>query len=76
MLFIIVYTFNSKNSVYLSNSGVPLEIVHNPNLEMFWTVIPCIILVVIAIPSFTLLYQMDDISNLGLTVKVIGNQWH
>jgi heme/copper-type cytochrome/quinol oxidase subunit 2 len=44
-------------------------------IEIVWTIIPTIILILIAIPSFTLLYAMDEIIDPKLTVKIIGYQW-
>lgn len=44
-------------------------------IEIIWTIIPSIILVLIAIPSFALLYAMDEIIDPKLTVKAIGYQW-
>lgn len=54
----------------------PLIVVHAPLLEIIWTLIPAIILVFVAIPSFSLLYSMDEIIEPLLTVKVIGHQWY
>ncbi|MBP6011102.1 MAG: cytochrome c oxidase subunit II [Alphaproteobacteria bacterium] len=49
---------------------------HNTLIEVMWTIIPIIILVIIAIPSFRLLYAGEVIPpNVDLTVKAIGNQW-
>jgi len=49
---------------------------HHTNLEIFWTIIPTFILLLIAIPSFILLYAIDEQINPGLTLKVIGRQWY
>ncbi|HSI02603.1 MAG TPA: cytochrome c oxidase subunit II [Reyranella sp.] len=49
---------------------------HNTVLEIAWTVIPILILVVIAIPSFRLLYYGDKAQDAALTVKVTGRQWY
>jgi cytochrome c oxidase subunit 1 len=78
MLISIILLFDTSNKIYYENAknGVPSRVVHNTNLEIVWTIIPCIILLFIAIPSFTLLYQMDDIGELAMTVKIIGNQWY
>ena len=48
---------------------------HNPKLEIIWTILPAIILVIIAIPSFALLYAIDETIDPVKTVKAIGNQW-
>lgn len=49
---------------------------HSTPLETFWTVVPAMILVGIAYPSFTLLYALDDLTNPVFTVKIIGHQWY
>lgn len=51
------------------------EILENTKLEIIWTLIPSFILILIAIPSFSLLYAMDEIVDPKLTVKAIGYQW-
>ena len=43
---------------------------------MAWTVIPVLILVVIAIPSFKLLYNQNDFSNIDMTIKATGYTWY
>nr|QCS26473.1 cytochrome c oxidase subunit II [Pachyhynobius shangchengensis] len=45
-------------------------------IEMVWTVMPAIILIVIALPSLRILYLMDEINDPHLTVKAIGHQWY
>lgn len=49
---------------------------HNFNLEFGWTLGPAIILLFIAVPSFALLYSMDEILMPDITIKVIGHQWY
>jgi len=49
---------------------------HSTTLELVWTVIPTIILIAIAIPSFILLYSLDEIVDTQSVVKVIGFQWY
>jgi cytochrome c oxidase subunit 2 len=51
-------------------------ITHNTELEFIWTLIPCLILMMIALPSFALIYSIDDMSKATFTVKVIGHQWY
>jgi heme/copper-type cytochrome/quinol oxidase subunit 2 len=53
----------------------PSSIQHNSALETVWTIAPCIILLLISVPSFCLLYAVDDCKVPLWTVKVIGNQW-
>nr|YP_008999645.1 cytochrome c oxidase subunit II [Proteus anguinus]ACU00368.1 cytochrome c oxidase subunit II [Proteus anguinus] len=45
-------------------------------IEMVWTIMPAIILIVIALPSLRILYLMDEIADPHLTVKAIGHQWY
>ena len=54
----------------------PSKTTHNSTIEILWTVIPVLILVVIAVPSFQLLYYMDETKNSDMVIKVTGNQWH
>lgn len=49
---------------------------HNYLLEIVWTLIPSIVLIFIAIPSFALLYAMDEVISPSITLKVIGHQWY
>ena len=53
-----------------------LRFTHNTVIEIIWTIIPSLILVAIAIPSFGLLYSMDDVIDPDMTIKVIGHQWY
>ncbi|MGH6719660.1 MAG: cytochrome c oxidase subunit II, partial [Alphaproteobacteria bacterium] len=54
----------------------PSRITHNTLIEFAWTVVPIIILVVIALPSVRLLYFEDRIPEAELTIKAIGHQWY
>nr|YP_010837649.1 cytochrome c oxidase subunit II [Takydromus intermedius]WGC93614.1 cytochrome c oxidase subunit II [Takydromus intermedius] len=45
-------------------------------VEMVWTILPAIILILIALPSLQILYLMDEINNPHLTIKAIGHQWY
>jgi len=53
----------------------PSKITHNTMLEIVWTVIPCILLLLIAIPSLTLIYSFRPDYKSSLIFKIIGNQW-
>jgi cytochrome c oxidase subunit II len=55
---------------------IPTRTSHNTVIEMLWTVIPVLILVIIAIPSFKLMYYMDRVPNPEMTIKVTGHQWY
>ena len=69
MAYIIV-RFSAKNN------PKPTKTTHNTTLEILWTVIPTIILIAIAIPSFRLLYYSHYNPNTEMTLKAIGNQWY
>lgn len=66
--FLLYY---SVNRISLLN-----KVNHHHTLEIIWTIIPSIILIFIAIPSFSLLYSMDEIINPAITIKAIGHQWY
>ena len=69
MIYIFV-KFNAKANPVASKTT------HNTFLEIVWTAVPVLILVVIAIPSFRLLYNQDVIPEADVTIKAIGNQWY
>jgi cytochrome c oxidase subunit 2 len=57
-------------------SPTPSRRTHNTLLEVAWTTVPVLILVVIAIPSFKLLYYQDVVPEVDMTVKAVGHQWY
>ncbi len=57
-------------------SKTTLHVTHASVLEIVWTIVPALILVVIAIPSFSLLYSVDEVVESFFTVKVVGHQWY
>ncbi len=71
LLAVTMWKFSAKRN------PVPSQTTHNTMLEMLWTVVPVIILVVIAVPSFKLLYLSDEIpEKIDVTIKATGNQWY
>ena len=54
----------------------PSTTTHNVTVEILWTLIPCLILIVMAVPSFKILYKQDTIPKADVTVKAIGYQWY
>lgn len=54
----------------------PSRSTHNTLLEVVWTGVPVLILVIIAVPSFRLLYFQDGFKNADMTIKAIGKQWY
>ena len=73
VLFLILYSVYKFRA---SKNPNPSKTTHNTFIEILWTVIPCLILVVIAIPSFKLLYKQDVIPKADVTIKAIGYQWY
>nr|WNH38306.1 cytochrome c oxidase subunit II [Myrichthys colubrinus] len=55
---------------------IDLYTLDSQGIEIVWTVLPAIILVLIALPSLRILYLMDEINDPHLTVKAIGHQWY
>ncbi|HIP78714.1 MAG TPA: cytochrome c oxidase subunit II [Kiloniellaceae bacterium] len=70
LLLYVMWRFSEKRNPN------PSKTTHNTTIEVLWTVVPIIILVVIAIPSFRLLYFAETIEDADITVKAIGRQWY
>ena len=70
LIVYVCWRFSSKNN------QIPTRTTHNFVLEFLWTVIPVLILIVIAVPSFKLLYYVDKQIEPDITIKVTGNQWY
>jgi len=78
LIFVVVIWFLVR-SLYLfheSKNPESFEFNHDPVIETVWTIAPAFILIAIAIPSFSLLYAMDEVVSPALTVKAIGHQWY
>jgi cytochrome c oxidase subunit 2 len=73
VLFLLIYIVIKFRE---SKNPQPSKTTHNTLLEVVWTVIPCLILVVIAVPSFKLLYKQEVIPKADVTIKAIGYQWY
>jgi cytochrome c oxidase subunit 2 len=70
LLIYVMLRFNAKAN------PVPSKTTHHTGLEVAWTVVPILILVALAIPSFRLLYEEAVIPPSDLTIKVTGYQWY
>jgi cytochrome c oxidase subunit 2 len=70
LLLIVMVKFNARAN------PTPTKTTHNTLLEVLWTVVPVVILVVIAVPSFRLLFYQQNIPPADLTVKATGKQWY
>jgi cytochrome c oxidase subunit II len=69
LLLVIIVKFNAKAN------PIPSRTTHNTMLEVLWTVVPVLILTLIAVPSFRLLFTQLDIPPADVTVKATGKQW-
>jgi cytochrome c oxidase subunit 2 len=70
LLVVVMVRFNAKAN------PTPSRTTHNTFIEVAWTVIPIMILLIIAIPSFKLLYYEDKAVNPDMTLKATGHQWY
>jgi cytochrome c oxidase subunit 2 len=70
LLIWVMIRYNSRRN------PEPSQTSHNTILEIAWTVIPVLILVVIAIPSFRLIYYQDRTPDPDMTIKATGHQWY
>jgi len=68
LLYVVVTHFNSDKS------DTTIKFTHGSTLEIVSTLIPALVLILIAIPSFSLLYSLDEIKNPSFTIKIIGHQ--
>ena len=73
VLFLMVYACIRFRA---SRNPNPSKTTHNVTVEILWTLIPCLILIVMAVPSFKILYKQDTIPKADVTVKAIGYQWY
>jgi cytochrome c oxidase subunit II len=70
LLLIVIVKFNAKAN------PVPSKTTHNTFIEVIWTVLPIIILIVLAVPSFKLLYAQSRIPTPDVVIKATGHQWN
>jgi cytochrome c oxidase subunit 2 len=70
LLLYVIVRFNGRRH------PVPSHTSHNTPIEVLWTVVPVLILVIIAVPSFKLMYYMDRVPKDAMTIDVTGHQWY
>jgi cytochrome c oxidase subunit 1 len=70
----IIYIIRQR--IFFNNKYTWLHLTSGVIIEVIWTIFPGVILLFIAIPSFALLYAMDEVIDPVLTIKVIGHQWY
>ena len=73
VLFLVIYAcirFRATKNKIASQTS------HNTTIEIVWTLVPCLILIIMAVPSFKVLYSQDRVPPADVTVKAIGYQWY
>ena len=68
--------FRATTLFRVENNHKPTPIVHGTTIEILWTVLPAGILMCIAVPSFSLLYSVDELIDPAVTIKAVGHQWY
>jgi cytochrome c oxidase subunit 2 len=69
-----IYNFTGGNTIYGDESSQ--NVVHGTAIEIAWTSLPAFVLILVAVPSFALLYSIDEVVDPAITIKVIGHQWY
>jgi cytochrome c oxidase subunit 2 len=70
LLFHVLVKFNENAN------PVAQKFTHSSLLEIVWTIIPAVLLLLIAVPSFALLYSLDEVIDPVVTLKIVGHQWY
>ena len=70
LLFTVMFLFHAERQTKADH------FVHGTAIEIVWTITPALILMAIAVPSFSLLYSMDEVIDPKMTMKVMGHQWY
>ena len=75
----VFVTYFIVRAAYMFNRAIhpkSIRFSHGTTLEVVWTLIPAFILIIISIPSFALLYSIDEIIDPTITIKVVAHQWY
>jgi cytochrome c oxidase subunit 2 len=75
-VFVLILLLYASWRFREKRNPTPSTTTHNTLIEILWTVIPIMILIGIAIPSFRLLYFADRTTDADMTLKILGNQWY
>nr|QIT06493.1 cytochrome c oxidase subunit 2 [Lipothrix lubbocki] len=74
ILVMTVVSFNLFKSI--TNKNMNILLLESQNLEIFWTIIPGLVLLFIGFPSIHLLYLLDEVNSPMISIKSIGHQWY
>nr|YP_006460408.1 cytochrome c oxidase subunit II [Scoliodon macrorhynchos]AFJ94665.1 cytochrome c oxidase subunit II [Scoliodon macrorhynchos]UVU20669.1 cytochrome c oxidase subunit II [Scoliodon laticaudus] len=69
---LVLYVITAMVTTKLTNK----HILDSQEIEIIWTILPAVILILIALPSLRILYLMDEINDPHLTIKAMGHQWY
>nr|YP_008082937.1 cytochrome c oxidase subunit II [Epinephelus epistictus]AGM51238.1 cytochrome c oxidase subunit II [Epinephelus epistictus] len=69
---LVLYIIVAMVSTHLTNK----YILDSQEIEIIWTILPAVILILIALPSLRILYLMDEINDPHITIKAMGHQWY
>lgn len=84
LMAVIVYNFHNRIEHPTSELDIALrsemlvgsKVLHGTILEIIWTLVPSLILIIIILPSFALMFSIDEVENFFITLKAIGHQWY
>ncbi len=76
LVFVMWMLARTLQHFHYKKNPVPEKIIHGTAIEIAWTITPSLILVLIAIPSFALLYSLDEVIDPAVTIKAVGHQWY
>jgi len=74
LIFQIIYKYSDINDKFKVQPAK--KFIESSILEVIWTILPAFVLLFIAVPSFTLLYSLDELIEPFFTIKIIGHQWY
>nr|WMQ72177.1 cytochrome oxidase subunit II [Okanagana arctostaphylae] len=76
ILIVITVIVGYMMSTLFLNNMIDRLLLEGQLIEFFWTLLPAMTLIFIALPSLRLLYLLDEVNNPSLTIKIIGHQWY
>ena len=77
VVFFVLFMMGTAVEGFTDRGSTPLEsFSHNTTLEIVWTIVPSLVLALVAAPSFALLYSIDEIREAQVTLKAVGHQWY
>nr|YP_008593668.1 cytochrome c oxidase subunit II [Pampus punctatissimus]YP_009227684.1 cytochrome c oxidase subunit II [Pampus cinereus]AGX85247.1 cytochrome c oxidase subunit II [Pampus punctatissimus]AHN49766.1 cytochrome c oxidase subunit II [Pampus punctatissimus]AHN52505.1 cytochrome c oxidase subunit II [Pampus cinereus]WAJ58199.1 cytochrome c oxidase subunit II [Pampus punctatissimus]BAN83649.1 cytochrome c oxidase subunit II [Pampus punctatissimus] len=63
-------------TILISTKFTNMNLLDSQEIEIVWTILPAVVLILIALPSLRILYLMDEVSDPHLTIKAVGHQWY